>query len=163
MSQYENCIYFLAGYSLQKHVQHLQIPYIHTLYLIIELFYIALDLQERLLDAYQQETFDPTAVHYKLAPMRKSSFKNDRPIWFSDELMEIIKDKDTLMQRAIQTKDEDDRRIARQARNRANHMVREAKSSYIKEQFDMLRHSPIFFGRISKMYYLNLMGRIELS
>ena len=51
----------------------------------------------------------------KLAPMRNFSFKNDRPIWFSDEVMEIIKDKDTLMQRAIQTKDEDERRIARQA------------------------------------------------
>ena len=78
----------------------------------------------------------------ELAPVRKFKFRNERPIWFSDELMEIIKDKDTLTQRATRTKDEEDRRIAWQARNRANQVVREAKASYIKEQFNILRHSP---------------------
>ena len=32
--------------------------------------------------------------------------------------------------------------IAKQARNRSNILVREAKSSYIKEQFEILKHSP---------------------
>ena len=40
----------------------------------------------------------------KLAPIRKFEFKKDRPIWFTDELMELIKDKDTLMSRALKTK-----------------------------------------------------------
>ena len=75
----------------------------------------------------------------KLAPIRKFKFRNERPIWFNDELMEIIKDKDTLMQRAIRTKDDVDKRFAKQARNRANFLVREAKSSYMKEQFDFVR------------------------
>ena len=37
----------------------------------------------------------------KLAPIRKFELKKDRPIWFTDELMEPIKDKDTLMSRAV--------------------------------------------------------------
>ena len=78
----------------------------------------------------------------KLAPIRKFKFRNERPICFNYELMEIIKDKDTLMQRAIRTKDDVDKRIAKQGRNRANFLVREAKSSCIKEQVDTLRHSP---------------------
>ena len=78
----------------------------------------------------------------KIAPVRKFKFRNERPIWFSDELMEIIKDKDTLMRRAPSTKDEIDVRIARQARNRSNCLVREAKASYIKEQFDIHQQSP---------------------
>ena len=78
----------------------------------------------------------------KIAPIRKFKFRIERPIWFSDELMETIKDKDTLMQRALLTKDEIDVRIARQARNRANCLVREAKASYIREQFDTYQHSP---------------------
>ena len=44
--------------------------------------------------------------------------KKDRPIWFTDELMELIKDKDTIISRALKTNDSVDRVIARNARNR---------------------------------------------
>ena len=56
----------------------------------------------------------------KLAPIRNFKFKRDRPIWFTDELMELIKDKDTLMSRALKTNDPVDRAIARNTRNRSN-------------------------------------------
>ena len=69
----------------------------------------------------------------ELAP-RKFKFKKDRPIWFTDELMELIKDKDTLMSRVLNTNDQVDRVIARNARNRTNTLNRDAKSSYIREQ-----------------------------
>ena len=46
------------------------------------------------------------------------------------------------MRRALSTKDDIDVRIARQARNRANCLAREAKASYIKEQFDIHQQSP---------------------
>ena len=61
----------------------------------------------------------------KLAPIRKFKFKRDRPIWFTDELMELIKDNDTLMSRAVKTKDPVDRVIARNTRNRSNILIRE--------------------------------------
>ena len=77
----------------------------------------------------------------KLAPIRKFKFKRDRPIWFTDEFMELIKDKDTLMSRAVKTKDLVDRVIARNARNRSNILIRDAKSTYIRKQFENLKHS----------------------
>ena len=72
----------------------------------------------------------------KLAPIRKFKFKKDRPIWFTDELMELIKDKDTLMNRALKTNDPIDKAIARNARKRSNILIRDAKSTYIREQFE---------------------------
>ena len=78
----------------------------------------------------------------KLAPIRKFKFKRDRPIWFMVELMELIKDKDTLMSRAVKSKYPVDRVIARNARNRSNILIRDAKSTYIREQFENLKHSP---------------------
>ena len=78
----------------------------------------------------------------KLAPIRKFKFKRDRPIWFTDELMELIMDNDTLMSRAVKTKDPVDSVIARNARNRSNILIRDAKSSYIREQVENLKHSP---------------------
>ena len=77
----------------------------------------------------------------KLAPIRKFKFKRDRPIWFTAELMELIKDKDTLMSRAVKTKDPIDRVIARNARNRSNILIWDAKSTYIREQFENVKHS----------------------
>ena len=71
----------------------------------------------------------------KLAHIRKFKSKRDRPIWFTDELMELIKDKDTLMSRAVKTKDPVDKFIA-------NILIRDAKSTYIREQFENLKHSP---------------------
>ena len=78
----------------------------------------------------------------KLAPIRKFKFKKDRPIWFTDELMELIKDKDTLMIVALKTNDPVDRVIVRNARNRTNTLIRGAKASYIREQFENLKHTP---------------------
>ena len=78
----------------------------------------------------------------KLAPIRKFKFKKDRPIWFTDELMELIKDKDTLMNRALKTNDPVDKAIARNARNRSNILIRDAKSAYIREQLENQKHSP---------------------
>ena len=47
--------------------------------------------------------------------------------------MEFIKDKDTLMSRVLKTNDQVVRVIARNARNRTNTLIRDAKSSYIRE------------------------------
>ena len=86
----------------------------------------------------------------KLAPIRKFKFKKDRPSWFTDELMELIKDKDTLMSRAVKTNDPVDRAIARNARNRSNILIRDAKSSYIRDQFEILKHSQKKFWHTMK-------------
>ena len=56
--------------------------------------------------------------------------------------MELIKDKDTLMNRALKTSDPVDKAIARNARNRSNILIRDAKSAYIREQFENQKHSP---------------------
>ena len=56
--------------------------------------------------------------------------------------MELIKDKDTLMNRALKMNDPVDKAIARNARNRSNILIRDGKSAYIREQFENQKHSP---------------------
>ena len=71
-----------------------------------------------------------------LAPVHSFIFKKNRPTWFTDELMEILRDKDTLMSHARKTKDQIDIEIAKQTRNKANSLIKSAKADYIKEQLN---------------------------
>ena len=58
------------------------------------------------------------------------------------DLVEYMKDRDVALKKAARTKDPDDRRIARRARNRVNLLIRNAKNDFIKEKLENYSDNP---------------------
>ena len=70
-------------------------------------------------------------------PLKKFSFGRDKRAWMSNELIEFIKDRDSALKKALRTKTQEDKKRARNIRHFRNSMVRNAKSSYIKNQLGL--------------------------
>ena len=77
-----------------------------------------------------------------MCPVREFSFKKEKPPWLTHDLIELIKDKDHLLNRARKSKKEDDKINARRARNLVNALIKRARSDFVKEQLDIHRNDP---------------------
>ena len=56
---------------------------------------------------------------------------NENHPWITDELLEVLYEKDKLLKKAKRTNNEDDWETAKAARNEANIMMRYSKSNFI--------------------------------
>ena len=62
-----------------------------------------------------------------LIPVKKFKFRKSKPEWMAGDLVEYMKDRDAALKKAARTKDPDDKRLARSARNRVNLLIRNEK------------------------------------
>ena len=69
--------------------------------------------------------------------VKQFSFGRDKPPWMPNELIELIKDRDNAIKKAICNQITSRQKLARNVRNCTNTMVRNGKCSYIKDQLEI--------------------------
>ena len=77
-----------------------------------------------------------TSVIQKSCPLKKMVLEDYGDPWITKEIVEVLKDKIRAFLRAKNTKLPEDLTLARQARNAANRMVREAIEEFIKDNLE---------------------------
>ena len=83
-----------------------------------------------------------------LAPVRDFRFGCTKPGWLSNDLMELMKDRNRALKKAAKTKSEIDKKNARSIRNLTNQYIKTARSDYIQEQLIELKDKPKKFWNI---------------
>ena len=81
-----------------------------------------------------------------LAPVR--DFGCMKPGWLSNDLMELMKDRNRALKKAAKTKIDKDKKNARTVRNLVNQYIKTARSDYIQEQLVELKDKPKKFWGI---------------
>ena len=74
-----------------------------------------------------------------LAPIRDFRLACTKPGWLSNDLMELMKDRNRALKKAAKTKIEIDKKNARTIRNLVNQYIKTARSDYIQEQLIELK------------------------
>ena len=99
-----------------------------------------------------------------LIPVKKFKFRKSKPEWMAGDLVEYMKDRDAALKKAARTKDPDDKRLARRARNRVNLLIRNAKNDFVKEKPENYSDNPKKFWQQIKsvMPELNFSNQINL-
>ena len=72
-----------------------------------------------------------------ICPQKLFHIKKMRDPWISDEIMEILYEKDRLLNKAKRTRDDTDKEAAKIARHNANILLRNSKSDFIKENLEL--------------------------
>ena len=83
----------------------------------------------------------------KMCPMKKFNISKRKDPWITTELLEIINDKNSQMDKAKRTKKPEDSERARFMRNECNRLVRKARARYIQEQAGNYSNDPKAFWR----------------
>ena len=78
----------------------------------------------------------------KMIPVKRFRFAKSKPEWISNEIIELLKDRDRSLSRASRTKNQIDKDIARKIRNQTNKIIRKAKQDFIKDKLRTLRNDP---------------------
>ena len=82
-----------------------------------------------------------------MCPQKIFNIKKMRDPWVSDELLEVLYEKDRLLKKAKRTKLEADWIKAKNARNNANNIARNAKSNFIKENLEIHKNDSKSFWK----------------
>ena len=77
-----------------------------------------------------------------LIPVKTFKFRKSKPEWMAGDLIEYMKDRDVALKKATRTKDPNDKRLARRARNRVNLLIRNAKNDFVKEKLENYSDNP---------------------
>ena len=72
-----------------------------------------------------------------MCPLKRFTVKSSEKPWFTNEILEQIKDKDRALKRAKKTGKSDDWKIARRLRNDCLNVVRKAKSNFIQNELNI--------------------------
>ena len=83
-----------------------------------------------------------------MAPIREFKFGNTKPGWLSNDLMEMMKDRNRALKKATKTKLDKDKKYARTIRNLVNQYIKNARSDFIQEQLTNLKDKPKKFWNI---------------
>ena len=78
----------------------------------------------------------------KLAPLRTKRVKNKRSPWITNELLHEIHKRDSLKKKAASTNDLSIWKQFKDARNKANNLVKKAKRKYFSENLDANKSDP---------------------
>ena len=84
----------------------------------------------------------------QIAPIKTFKFRNSKPGWLSNDLIEMMHDRDVALKRARKSKNIEVKKHARSIRNLVNHYIKQARSEYIKEQLENLKDKPKKFWNI---------------
>ena len=84
----------------------------------------------------------------QIAPVKTFKFRNSKPGWLSNDLIEMMRDRDLALKRARKSKNIEVKKHARSIRNLVNHYIKQARSEYLKEQLENLKDKPKKFWNI---------------
>ena len=88
----------------------------------------------------------------KMCPLKKFRFAREKPAWMTDELIEIIKDRDRALKRTTITKSQRDVAHVRQVRNLTNTVIKSARAEFIKSQLDLKQKDPKGLRQLRRSY-----------
>ena len=99
-----------------------------------------------------------------LIPVKKFKFRKSKPEWMAGDLVGYMKDRDAALKKAARTKDPNDKRLARRARNRVNLLIPNAKNDFVKEKLENYSDNPKKFWQQNEsvMPELNFSNQINL-
>ena len=80
-------------------------------------------------------------------PIRTSLFRNYRPSWFNESLIEQIKDRDYFYKKAKRYKDKNDWNIAKHLRNVTNRNIKRAKAEFIIAKLEQHKGDSVRFWK----------------
>ena len=83
-------------------------------------------------------------------PQKKYRVREITEAWVTNEILELIKDKDRMMNRARRSGSAEDLARARRVRNRVGRIIEEARADFLKEQQEQLEGDPKRFWRLVK-------------
>ena len=84
----------------------------------------------------------------QIAPVKVFKFRNTKPGWLSNDLLEMMHDRDVALKRARKSRNPEEKRHARSMRYLVNHYIKQARSEYLKEQLENLKDKPKKFWNI---------------
>ena len=76
------------------------------------------------------------SVLNQMCPIKTIRINKVKENWITNEILELIHDKDYILRKAKETNNEDDWNIARRLRNRVINLVRYSKADYIKSNLE---------------------------
>ena len=135
--------------------------------------YVREEIQEEIVEADWEEyyrTRDPSvcwdyieklvrAYLDKTCKIRDFKVKQIVDPWITNELLEEIRDKDSYLRRAKETRSVEDWARARAERNRVGRLIEQAKAEFLKEQQEELAGDPKKFWRLIKSIVPGKMGK----
>ena len=83
----------------------------------------------------------------KLCPMKDFKFAKEKPKWMSDDLIELMKNRDISLKQYLKTKTEVDKKEMRRLRNMGNVAIRNARNEYVKGQLEIHQKNPQKFWK----------------
>ena len=89
-----------------------------------------------------------TKIADDLCPIKSYKVRDNKPVWLTNELVELQKDRDYFYSKAKQTRDPGDWFIAQNMRNIANNAVNNVKARYIKHKIENNKENPKRFWRL---------------
>ena len=96
----------------------------------------------------------------KMCPLKEITIKDRGDPWLSHELIEMIRDKDLLRKAAKRSRDEEDWRLAKLARNEVKYALSNAKAEYIKDSLmRYTKDSKKFWDKISLLLPNKISGK----
>ena len=78
----------------------------------------------------------------RMCPLKTFKFAREKPLWLTNEIIELMKDRDYAATKAAHSKKDEDLLAARRLRNTTNAIVRSAKEEYTKEQLERHKSNP---------------------
>ena len=88
----------------------------------------------------------------RLCPVRNFKFAKEKPNWISDDLIELIKNRDKSLKQYNRSKSEVDKIEMKRMRNLVNVAVKSARNDYVRNQLDIHQKDPNnFWKNINKI------------
>ena len=75
-------------------------------------------------------------------PVKTFIFPKSKPEWLVGDLVEYMKDRDSLLKKARRTRKLEDKKAANRARNKTNKLVKNAKNTFIKDKLRGFQNNP---------------------
>ena len=86
-------------------------------------------------------------------PVKTFIFPKSKPEWLVGDLVEYMKDRDSLLKKARRTRKLEDKKAANKARNKTNKLIKNAKNTFIKDKLRDFQNNPkIFWEQIKSTY-----------
>ena len=87
-----------------------------------------------------------------LCPEKKIKFAKNRPVWITNDLINLMKERDRCLSKYLSTRLEDDKIEMRRMRNLVNIAVRNARAEYVRDQLETHKNdSKKFWKEINKL------------
>ena len=79
--------------------------------------------------------------------MKEFKFAKEKPKWMSDDLIELMKNRDISLKQYLKTKTEGNKKEMRRMRNMVNVAIRNARNEYVKGQLEIHQKNPKKFWK----------------